>query len=701
MPSLADLFKTKLLSNGKTAEGQLMSNIPPNQTPILNTFDNKILSSGNTASEQFDIRNSKDVVISTSNGILNSTVFPVVQKGFRRNPTFSKRIGETLVEQETTGLRLISSLSQPVIYGTDIIRINRKTTSSVINMKTAATGTEFTPDAGVFGNIIDLGKKKANTLLSKVGITFPENLLPSKLAYDSPLNSGKNGGGEPDTMITLAKIKGDGAGSLLGRFLQQTAKGTPRQIGNQLVGGVISAAKSKLKSKLYGAANNFVNNPNFIQKSNETISLKNMDEFPYSSKVNGDNSRYSSRIVKFNQKFSYINTNVDDDVSDLSRTLYEIQTGQQSSFVDSKNRQDLKDYSNDTDSVIPEMRITQNIPARVPKNRFADYRYSSTTVAPFNVDGQLGKLKSNSDVVNASRPWYSENGEIPTVFNDTTLDDYDFIPLRFYSVAKKTGVSFRAVISGLSETFSPSWESSKFIGNPYNFYTYSGVERTVTFNFKVFSLNPTEHIAAWQKLNFLAGLTYPQNQTNDIYVTPPIIKFTLGDMYKNKEAYVDSLSFTVDDTTPWEIGLSAKKEDNRITEVGNKGITKDYKLPTIIDVSIGIKFIETSSKVAGERLYSYGGSTTNDENMYNIKKDGTAIKPEKKPNGDTASVRTNDTGINTKRISARNAFDDTITSNNQKIIDEIKNKGILPKNSPIVQNLEKRGLFGKAPFKNR
>lgn len=673
MPSLIELFKTQSLptQNGKVGE------------------------------EVYEIRNSKDVVISTSNGILNSTVFPLVQKGFRRNPTFSKRIGETLVEQETTGLRLISSLSQPVIYGTDIVRINRKTTSSVITMKTAATGTEFTPDAGVFGNIIELGKKKANTLLSKIGITFPENLLPSKLAYESPLNSGKNGGGEPDTMITLAKIKGDGAGSLLGKFLQQTAKGTPRQIGNQLVGGVISAAKSKLKSKLYGASNNFVNNPNFIQKSNETISLKNMDEFPYSSKVNGDNSRYSSRIVKFNQKFSYINTNVDDDVSDLTRTLYEIQTGQQSSFVDSKNRQDLKNYSNDTDSVIPEMRITQNIPARVPKNRYTDYRYSSTTVGPFYVGGQLGKLKSNSDIVNASRPWYSEDGQLPTVYNDTTLDDYDFIPLRFYSVAKKTGVSFRAVISGLSETFSPSWESSKFIGNPYNFYTYSGVERTVTFNFKVFSLNPVEHIAAWQKLNFLAGLTYPQNQTNDIYVTPPIIKFTLGDMYKNKEAYVDSLSFTIDDTTPWEIGLSAKKEDNRITEVGNKGITKDYKLPTIIDVSISIKFIETSSKIAGERLYSYGGSTTNDEDMYNIKKDGTAIKPENKPNGDTTTVRTNDAGINTKRISARNPFDDTLTSNNQKIIDEIKSKGILPKNSPIVQNLEKRGLFGKAPFKNR
>jgi hypothetical protein len=694
MPSLADLFKTKLLNNGKTAEGQIMSNISPNQTPILNTFDNKILSSGNTASEQFDIRNSKDIPIRTSNSILNTTIFPIVQKTLRSSGLLTARTKENLVESELVGLRAIGTLSQPIIYGTDIVRINRRTTSSVITMKTAATGTEFTPDVGVFGNIIELGKKKANTLLSKVGITFPENLLPSKLAYDSPLNSGKNGGGEPDTMITLAKIKGDGAGSLLGKFLQQNAKGTPKQIGNQLIGGVISAAKNKLKTKLYGAANEFVNNPDFIQKSNETISLKNMDNFPYSSKINGDNSRYSSRIIKFNDSYSSF---VNGDISDLSKTLYEIQSGQQSTFVDGKNRQDLKDYSNNTENVLPEMRVTQNIPARVSKSRYTN----SSAVAQYNVGGQLGKLRSNADVVNASRPWYSENGDLPIVFNDKTLDDYDFIPLRFYSVSKKTGVSFRAVISGLNETFAPSWEGAKFIGNPYSFYTYSGVERSVSFNFKVFSLNPVEHIAAWQKLNFLAGLTYPQNQTNDTnqpYITPPIMKFTLGDMYKNKEGYVDSLSFNVDDTTPWEIGFRAEKEDNRITNVDNDGITKNYKLPTIIDVSITVKFIETSSKIAGKRLYSYGGNTTNDEDMYNIKMDGTAIKPQNKPIASTP-VRTNDGGIG--GVSVRNPFDDTITSNNQKIIDEIKTKGVLPKNSPIVQNLEKRGLFGKIPFKNK
>ena len=32
--------------------------------------------------------------------------------------------------------------------------------------------------------------------------------------------------------------------------------------------------------------------------------------------------------------------------------------------------------------------------------------------------------------------------------------------------------NFRGTITGLSETISPSWDSAKFSGNPFDFYTY-------------------------------------------------------------------------------------------------------------------------------------------------------------------------------------------------------------------------------------
>ena len=52
MPSLKDLFRTQQLP----------------------TQDNKV------AASVYDIRNSKDIRITTANGILNATVFPLVQK---------------------------------------------------------------------------------------------------------------------------------------------------------------------------------------------------------------------------------------------------------------------------------------------------------------------------------------------------------------------------------------------------------------------------------------------------------------------------------------------------------------------------------------------------------------------------------------------------------------------------------------------
>ena len=174
--------------------------------------------------------------------------------------------------------------------------------------------------------------------------------------------------------------------------------------------------------------------------------------------------------------------------------------------------------------------------------------------------------------------------DINKSFNNPALND--FINFRIQSVADNTTVQFRATITGLSETLSPSWESSKFVGGVFNYYTYSGIERSVSFNFKVFSMNEEEHEMAWKKLNFLTSLTYPQSYSTAGYITAPFVKLTLGDMYKSKEAFIDSLSYTIDDNSPWEIE------------------TKDGKLPLIVDVSIGFKFVESRGTTSGKTFYS-------------------------------------------------------------------------------------------------
>ena len=170
-------------------------------------------------------------------------------------------------------------------------------------------------------------------------------------------------------------------------------------------------------------------------------------------------------------------------------------------------------------------------------------------------------------------------------------DALDVAPLKFKSIAGGKTVQFRPTISGLSETLSPSWDSNKFVGNPFSYHTYSGIERSISFNFKVFSLNLDEHKIAWDKLNFLTGLVYPQYYFDNSSVAPPFIQFTLGDLYKNKYSFIDSLSYTFDDSTPWEID------------------EKNFRLPMVIDVAVGLKFLESRGNTSGKKFYSFDVTT--------------------------------------------------------------------------------------------
>jgi hypothetical protein len=147
------------------------------------------------------------------------------------------------------------------------------------------------------------------------------------------------------------------------------------------------------------------------------------------------------------------------------------------------------------------------------------------------------------------------------------------------------------------------------LGNPFSYYTYSGIERSVTFTFKVFSLNANEHKQAWEKINFLTGLVYPANGigvSGNVFITPPFLKLTLGDMFKNAEGFIETLSYNVEDAYPWEIGFDI----DRTSDVEN------YKLPRILSVDVTYKFLDTmgDSYSIGEdgtflanRFYSFGG----------------------------------------------------------------------------------------------
>ena len=604
---------------------------------LIELFESKKLNSGQTAKQQYDIQNLKPIPIKTNSGAIDLFATPI--NILRRN--VGSRLKETRLEEEVLGIRGIRAFSSPILYGTAIAKLKLKQSSSVVTMKNASSTLISTDGqlSGIVNKLVDKAKEVGKSVLSKLGIQLPEAQLPTRVASKIGAQLLLSGG--PISPDKLKQIQQASQGNGAGRILASIGQGaTGEQIKNQVLGAGINAAKKAATKALFGAVDRVSNTFKSAQGSG-TVSIRPTDVSYKSknkySKILKIRNRQDGAIDDFGNYTSlkglqdYISKplSIGGGLLGMLASL----TQPEGLFLMNKSVNDARNFANPNASAFPQFpefslaTIKQNIPNQrdVKKPTYS----KSDAVKGFLIDN-VNKTKFNTkkDLVNISKPWYSETGN-PDKFPDgTTIDDYDFIPLRFYSLNKKTGISFKATISGLNESISPSWDTNRFLGNPYNFYTYNSVERSVSFSFKVYSLNQQEHISCWQKLNFLAGLAYPQTSVALVYTVPPFMKFTLGDMYKNKECFIESLSFEVDDNTPWEIGLNAIKKGNRVGEVNEKGIASNYKLPTIVNVNMTIKFIETQGTIAGKRLYGYGSIFGLEEDNYGIGVDGAAKKLE-------------------------------------------------------------------------
>ena len=465
------------------------------------------------------------------------------------------------------------------LYGTETLRITKQSTALVDDMRAATGGNQ-----GLLGGIINFANKVGNQFASALGV--PVLQIPTRVSDDNGLSLAIKKGN--NVMVALSKIKKKQEGNILGKFLQQTAEGTPSQVGRRAIGSARNIAKNAAKNLLFGNGQ-----PGENPIVNNTLSLS------------GESIKYGS---DYRKKYSYQLRRSGDSELGIYTILDDIQNEEPGigDFVLTKQVQDQTQRPNlDNFPVFPQFSvdsITQNIPGKRDKtNKYTDVGglFKTDKIINETSDGTKGKFRTKSDDINLKGVQDGFSQE---------MDEFDFIPLKFYSIAKDKTVAFKATLSGITENFAPSWESANFIGNPYAFYTYQSINRKVDFSFLIYSLSSEEHKKNWEKIDFFSSLVYPQNTENNIYVTPPLLRMTMGNMYKAKIGFIESLSYTIDDTTPWEIGLGATKEGNRITNLDPSSDLKNYKLPTIINVTVSYQFVETSSDVVGKKLYRYGTS---------------------------------------------------------------------------------------------
>jgi hypothetical protein len=164
-----------------------------------------------------------------------------------------------------------------------------------------------------------------------------------------------------------------------------------------------------------------------------------------------------------------------------------------------------------------------------------------------------------------------------------------------------------ATITGLSEDFSPDWVNFKYVGSPFSNYRYTGVERSIKFNLKLYYTDDKTKKAMISNLDELRKLVYPYEEISAISYgdrndaltfSPNLVNFTISGLYTNLFGFVEELSFNIDDNTSWATTYYEEEYSNdgevylgidQQKTTFDKNKTAPY--PTVIDVSLGFKVI--------------------------------------------------------------------------------------------------------------
>ena len=652
MPSLIDLFKNKKLTNGQTAQ---TNNSVRNGKDIAITT-NSILLNKNVIPTFNKLRNGFSVdlnkalgtdaanAVSSLNSALGSPINVTNGVAYVKKDVVKNTYTETLSEENFLGLRPLHLLSTPFLYGTNTIRL---TTQSTYAKDLMIANRNATPNS--IGGLISSARVAVAGAVNSVGL-YPYPVYPSLLIKErykgGTFNEAWDDGKSMDFIYGLKK-KSQGipiVGDLIKGTLQNFRTGLRT---NDAMGQYATSAKA-LVTKIF-LGNNALKFPKAAKKYSLINQLVYVDSYMFG--LYGPESTYSSLKSKKNST----DTNERNDLSNLLE-LYNNPTAEELVNLTAENIPIFNPINLHATSTKAGKVFGNNQSFELSEDT---YNKLKSYLGDATENGTFSKLKVNTDYSLENKYGFEDSigkdtiaNSIPSIIDkeetaiDKVLNKSDFVLLKFASPLLPTPKQawFRSTITGLTETVSPQWDSSKFIGNPFPLYTYNQVERTVQFTFKVYSTNAAEHVASWERINFLTSLCYPQEYSNvgvpngkvnyQTHVTPPFIKFTLGNMYEDKWAIIESLTYTVDDSYPWETGignLTYNAESNQwerrdTTEVGlnrvheanqnsktppNEKDAKDvftktnkHILPQIIDINISLKIVDAISTTIGGRYYT-------------------------------------------------------------------------------------------------
>ena len=144
--------------------------------------------------------------------------------------------------------------------------------------------------------------------------------------------------------------------------------------------------------------------------------------------------------------------------------------------------------------------------------------------------------------------------------NDGTDDLPDFITLRI------AGIQFRAYLKSFSHNVKPEFQNVEYVGRLTDVKLMSKFAVDFTLDFAVAALSARELEAMYFKLNRLAQKSAPTYSGGK--PVGPMNRITVGDYFKNQLCFLNTVGFTMNEQSPWDIDPGRQ-------------------LPYYIDVSVG------------------------------------------------------------------------------------------------------------------
>ena len=390
-------------------------------------------------------------------------------------------------------------------------------------------------------------------------------------------------------------------GTLVGKLLAQSLKGSPSTIGPQIAGGAIDLVKDKAREFLMGSGELKENKVPFILPDSK---LYGSGDKKYSEIQKGLDAGKSGDM---DEDTKSVKAKLDrvSPIHGLTRAgkMAILQPASKKRPAVPMDRFGYTEYA--YDYLGPNLKRNETLPKYTPeekdktnytsddnRKKVKNTRKYEGTFAGLSLD-ERGVGRKEKNIIGLQSPQDDTKIDENGVIKFKNAEYKDLVPFHITRIGQKKNI-FKSYITGLSETVSPSWSSNNFVGNPYKYYIYESIERSVTFTLNIATESAEELARNWEKLSHLTKAAYPlipyqegDEKISANIVSPPFIRFTLGDMYRERFGILDSLSYTVPDNTPWETDIDG------------------FVLPKFIDASITIKFAEDVASGNVDKLYDF------------------------------------------------------------------------------------------------